>query len=534
VTGPVAASDRRQRSAGGALLVAAGILLSRIMGLVRSKAFTHFLGTSDSADAFSAAIKIPNFLQNLFGEGVLSASFIPVYARLLAEGDEEEAGRVAGAVFSLLVLIATVLVVVGVVATPHLIDLLTPGFKGEKRELTVALVQVMFPGVGLLVISAWCLGILNSHRRFFLSYASPVAWNMVMIGALLGFGPSVPQARLVQLVAMASVAGAALQLAVQLPTLFRLERRLRASLDVRAANVRSVVTNFVPVFFGRGVVQISGYVDQWLASFLVGGAVAVLGYAQNVSMLPISLFGMAIAASELPAMSSATGGTAEVASEIRRRLDEGLGRIAFYIIPSAAAFLLLGDVIAGVLYQGGQFTRDGTVWVWGVLAGSAVGLLAGTMGRLYSSAWYAQRDTVTPLKFAMLRVALTLGLGYVAALLLPGWLGISPRWGVAGLTASAGVAGWVEFWLLRRSMNRRIGVTGVPLRRMGVLWLSAFAAALPAIGVKLAFGVAHPVLLAALALPLFAVAYLFFTSRALVPEAAEFTRRVSRAIRRRG
>ena len=155
----------------------------------------------------------------------------------------------------------------------------------------------------------------------------------------------------------------------------------------------------------------------------------MLSYAQNVSMLPISLFGMAIAASELPAMSSAIGGTADVASEIRQRLDEGLRRIAFYIIPSAAAFLLLGDIIAGVLYQGGAFKRDGTVWVWAVLAGSAVGLLAGTMGRLYSSAWYAQRDTRTPLKFAMLRVALTFGLGYVAALRLPGWLGISSRVG---------------------------------------------------------------------------------------------------------
>ena len=530
--GPKEAAARRNRTTGGAVLVAGGIFLSRIMGLVRTRAFTHFLGTSDAADAFSAAIRIPNFLQNLFGEGVLSASFIPVYARLLAEGDEEEAGRVAGAVFSLLALIATVLVVVGVIATPHLIALLTPGFTGDKQLLTIKLVQVMFPGVGVLVISAWCLGILNSHRRFFLSYASPVAWNLMMIAALLFFGPRVMQANLVMLVALASVAGAILQLSVQLPTLFRLERKMRASLDIRAANVRSVITNFVPVFFGRGVVQISAYVDQWLASFIIGGAVAVLGYAQNVSMLPISLFGMAIAASELPAMSSALGTSADVASEIRRRLDEGLRRIAFYIIPSAAAFLLLGDIIAGVLYQSGEFKREGTVWVWGVLAGSAVGLLAGTMGRLYSSAWYAQRDTITPLKFAMLRVALTLGLGYVAALLLPGWLGISPKWGVAGLTASAGIAGWLEFWLLRRSMNRRIGATGVPLGRIAVLWLSALAAALPAYAVKLAMGVGHPVYLALISLPLFGLAYLFFTSRARVPEAAEFRERISRVIRR--
>jgi putative peptidoglycan lipid II flippase len=530
--GPAVASNRPSPRQGGAGLVAAGILLSRIMGFVRTRAFTHFLGTSDAADAFSAAIRIPNFLQNLFGEGVLSASFIPVYAKLIAEGNDEEAGRVAGAVFSLLALVATVGVVVGVLATPHLIVLLAPGFIGPKRELTIRLVQIVFPGVGLLVISAWCLGILNSHGRFFLSYASPVALNLVMIAALLGFGPRVAQANLVTWVAWASVAGSAVQVGVQLPVLSRLERKLRVSLDVRTRNVRIVLANFFPVFLGRGVVQISGYVDQWLASFIIGGAVAVLGYAQNVSMLPISLFGMAIAASELPAMSAAVGGEAEVASEIRDRLDRGLRRIAFFIIPSAAAFLLLGDIIAGVLYQSGQFNRDGTVWVWGVLAGSAVGLLAGTMGRLYSSAFYAQRDTTTPLKFALLRVALTLALGYVAALLLPQWLGIAPKWGVAGLTASAGVAGWIEFALLRRSTNRRIGATGVPLGRIGVLWAAAIAAALPALGAKFALGSSRPVVLAFVALPLFAVAYLFLTSRARVPEAADFIRRIPRLIRR--
>ena len=528
----MAAAEQRRKSTGGALLIAAGIFLSRIMGLVRSHYFTRYLGTSDSADAFSAGIKIPNFLQNLFGEGVLSASFIPVYARLLAEGDEEEAGRVAGAVFSLLALVATVLVVVGIFTAPVLIDLLTPGFSGDKRELTIKLVQVTFPGVGLLVLSAWCLGILNSHRRFFISYVSPVAWNVVMIATLLVFGGRVLQPNLVLLVAVASVAGAALQLVVQLPMLFKLEKKLRASLDMRAANVRSVITNFVPVFFGRGVVQVSAYVDQWLASFLIGGAVAVLSYAQIVAMLPISLFGMAIAASELPAMSSAIGETADVESEIRRRLDEGLRRIAFYIIPSAAAFVLLGDIIAGALFQSGQFERDGTVWVWGVLAGSAIGLLAGTMGRLYSSAWYAQRDTVTPLKFAMIRVALTLGLGYVAALLLPQWLGISPKWGVAGLTASAGIAGWVEFWLLRRAMNRKIGVTGVPLGRVATLWIAALVAALPALGLKLEMGIARPVVLAVIAVPVYGVAYLLITSGARVPEAAEFLDRISRVLRR--
>ena len=171
---------------------------------------------------------------------------------------------------------------------------------------------------------------------------------------------------------------------------------------------------------------------------------------------------MAVSAAELPAMSSALGTEVEVRGRLRQRLNAGLRQIAFFIVPSAMAFFALGDVIAAGLYQSGQFTHENAVYVWGIIAGSAVGLLASTLGRLYASTYYALRDTRTPLRYASLRVALTVGLGYLCALPLPRWLGIDPHWGAAGLTASAGVAGWVEFTLLRRTLNARIGATGVP------------------------------------------------------------------------
>src|SRR5262249_44567057 len=132
------------RSAGGAFFVAAGVLLSRITGLVRQRVFSHYFGLrNDAADAFTAAFRIPNFLQNLFGEGALSASFIPVYASLLARGDRKQADRVAGAVAAALTLIVSVLVVIGVIATPLLIAVIAPGFHGSKRELTISVVRVL-------------------------------------------------------------------------------------------------------------------------------------------------------------------------------------------------------------------------------------------------------------------------------------------------------------------------------------------------------------------------------------------------------
>jgi putative peptidoglycan lipid II flippase len=476
-----------ERTGRHAFLVAAGILLSRAVGLIRQSVFSRYFGLLDAADAFNQAFRIPNFLQNLFGEGVLSASFIPVYARLLAEKDEEEAGRVAGAVGAILALATSVLVLVGVLLAPYLTYVIAPGFQGAKRELTVRLVRILFPGAGLLVASAWCLGILNSHRKFFLSYSAGVAWNVAMIATMLAFGRR-EQNALAVILAWGSVAGSALQFGVQLPVVLRLARRLRLHLETRSGHVRGVLRNFAPVFVSRGVVQISAYVDSLLASFLGQGAVAGLTNAQTLYLLPVSLFGMSVSAAELPAMSSAVGNQEEVAATLRARLNAGLRRIAFLIVPSAMAFLALGDVITRALFVRGRFTNADAEYVWGIVAGSAVGLLASTLGRLYSSTYYALRDTRTPLRYALVRVALTTGLGYVAALPLPVWLGINPRWGVAGLTASAGVAGWVEFALLRRTLNRRIGRTGLDAWFTARLWMSAALGAAAGWGVKLALG----------------------------------------------
>jgi len=314
------------------------------MGLVRQRAFNHYFGQSDAADAFNAAFKIPNFLQNLFGEGVLSASFIPVYARLLAQEDEEEAGRLSGAIFSILALSAAVIVCLGMLATPFLIDAIAPGFHGAKRALTIRLVQILFPGAGLLVLSAWCLGILNSHRKFFLSYTAPVLWNAVMIAVLIALG-SADLSVLAIYLAWGSVAGSALQFGVQVPVVLKLSRRLRPNLDTASLQVRETIRNFAPVFVSRGVVQISAYVDQVFASLLGTGAVAALTNAQTLYTLPVSLFGMSVSAAELPAMSSALGAGPEISEYLRRRLNQGLRRIAFFVVPSAVAFFALGDLI---------------------------------------------------------------------------------------------------------------------------------------------------------------------------------------------
>jgi len=501
-----------------AFLVASGIFLSRVAGLIRDRVFAHYFGNSDAADVFKAAFRIPNFLQNLFGEGVLSASFIPVYARLLASNDKEEARKTAGAVAALLALSTSLLVLLGVLTAPWLIDAIAPGFHGEKRQLTILLVRILFPGAGLLVGSAWCLGVLNSHRKFFISYTAPVLWNIAMIAGMITFGPGRAQNSLVVITAWASVVGSALQVAVQLPMVLKLLGGLHVALAHQTENVRTVIRNFFPVFISRGVVQISAYIDAFLASWLPG-AVAGLAYAQTLYTLPVSLFGMSVSAAELPMMSGTVGEAAEVASILRARLNSGLRQITFLVVPSVVGFLALGDVIVAAIYQTGRFRHDDVIYVWAILAGSTVGLLASTLGRLYSSGFYALRDTRTPLRFAIVRVLLTTILGYLSAYPLPRLLGIEPRWGVAGLTISAGMASWVEFTLLQRGIRRRIGQVGVPLAFLAQVWIAALLAAATARGLLFFLGPRGPILLAVPVLGVYGLVFFAVSLALKLPEA---------------
>ena len=187
------------------------------------------------------------------------------------------------------------------------------------------------------------------------------------------------------------------------------------------------------------------------------------------------------------------------------------------VVPSAAAFLFIGDVIVALLFESGEFGHRDAIYVWSILAGSAVGMLAATMSRLYNSTYYALSDTRTPLRFALVRVSLTLVLGYLAAILLPPELGIARRWGVAGLSASAGIAAWVEFSLLRWKLNRRLGSTGVDRSYLARLWGMALAASIGALAVKFSLH-AGPRVTALAVIPLYSVIYIGLAYCLRIPE----------------
>ncbi|WP_336249166.1 murein biosynthesis integral membrane protein MurJ [Stomatohabitans albus] len=523
---------------GSSALVAAGIGLSRVAGLLREIVIAGFLGSGPAIEAFTAAFRIPNMMQNLLGEGVLSASFIPSYSKLLAEGREKEAGQLASTILLALILITTVLDWVGITFAGPLTDLVAGGYTGERRELTVTLVRITTPGIGLLVLSSWCLGVLNSHRKFFLSYVAPVIWNFVQIFMVVGFGWTIyagasggldqTSVELVKVLGWATVIGAAAQLIVQLPGVIKVERNFVLAMrwDTHA---RHVVQKFLPVVGARGVIQISAWVDVWLASFLAVGAVGTMRYASFLFLLPISLFGMSIAAAELPEMSTVR------AEAVSQRLRPAFGRIAFFVVPIATAYLFCGDYITGLLLERGEFTSSNSTMVWLVLSVMSLGLLASTLSRLMQSALYSLNDTTVPARASITRVIVSALVGGVSmfqfdqfgltahGIVMLGQLpALGPlettlretpdiaRIGAVGLGLGVAVGSWTEFAMLYRKVRATTGPLHL-YNTLSAVFTGAMGAGASAVIIRYLSGNWPNWLLAILSLAVAGLIYLWVT-----------------------
>jgi putative peptidoglycan lipid II flippase len=473
---------------GGAGRVGAGIFLSRVAGFVRDAVLAGYLGSRREADIWYLGLRTPNIIQNLLGEGTLSASFIPVYARFVEEGREGDAGRFAGAALGLVAALAFGIALVGILLAPILVPVVYPRLDPTSSALLVTVIRILLPMTATLAVSAWALGILNTHRHFFLSYVAPVAWNVAIVGAavtagtVLGFSAAGRDADLVVAVAWGGLAGGFLQLAVMLPGLRPYLGDVQVSLGARVAGVREAIRSFLPVVASRGVVNLSALVDSILAALLVEGAVASLGRAQTLYLLPISLFGMAVAASELPELSRKGGAGAEVLAE---RVRGALGRVTGLLVPSAVAYLVFGDLLVEALFRRGAFGAPDTRVVGAVLGAYALGLVASGSSRTLTSAFYALRDADTPARVAVLRVVISLGLG--AALMVPlDRLAVGPlRLGAMGLALGSAVGAWVEYVLLRRALGRALGPHGPGAGPVARIAAAAGAGALVAAALRL-------------------------------------------------
>jgi putative peptidoglycan lipid II flippase len=525
-----------------AFFVGLGIFLSRVAGLIRERVLATYFGTGLHADVFAAGMRLPNVLQNLLGEGTLSASFIPAYSALLGQGRTAEAGRVAGAAFALLLAVAGAISLVGVLFAPLIVTVFTTGFTGQRRELLIAIVRILFPMTGVLVLSAWALGILNSHRKFFLPYFAPVLWNAAIIGAFVAFGSQLELDALLMAVAWGALLGGALQFAVQLPAVWRLDREIRFSTGKNEPAFREVVRKAGPAIMGRGVVQISGYVDLWLASLLAVGAVSQLRYAQTLYLLPISLFAMSVAAAALPELARERDAAV---GALRERTVAALQRVAFFVVPSFVAFVVLGDVLVAGLYRAGEFGDADVRIVWWILVAYSLGLLASTTTRVYQSAFFALRDTVTPARAATVRVAVALATGAVLMVqfepvtlfgfTIPAGAfssldALGLPLGPVGLAVGASLGAWVEWALLKRALTALLGGVGTGSARLARMFAAALAAAVAAYAASRSISV-HALLEAAVAAFVFGAVYLGVAAALGLEQAAALLKRLQRRAR---
>ncbi len=457
-----------------AVLVAVGILVSRLSGIVREVVLSAWLGASTvAAEAFAFALQIPKVLQNLLGEGALSASFIPVYSTIVDE-DPRAARRLAGAVFGLLAALVGALVLLLILAARPIVGVIARGTSDARADLIADLVRTMAPGIGFIVFAAWCLGILNAHRDFFLSYVAPMLWNVAIVVAIIAATTQTDDlVTIARAGAWGVFIGGVIQFAVQLPRVLRIAGPITPSLDRSGRPLREVIRRFVPGVAGRGVVTLGTFTDVALASFLAVGAVAVLTKAQTLYLMPISVFAVSIAAVDLPELSRETGDGDAVSERVRIAFD----RVALFVLFSALAFIFGGRSLVGALFERGQFSADDTVAVWLTLAVFSFGLLASAFSRVFQAASFASGDVAGPAKIALARLILAAAVGLV--LMLPadryqvvdglvqrsGDLALTPldtsvrdvpnahRLGAVGLAAGGAVAAWLEFGLLRHRVR---------------------------------------------------------------------------------
>ena len=512
--------------ASGAIKVATGIFASRILGFLRELVTAALLGATGYADVWRFLMRAPNILQNLLGEQTLSAALIPVYSRFVAAGESGKGRRLAGAVLGFAGLAALVLAVAGIILAVPFVAVVAPGLVGDAARadgaavdrfaLAVAGVRWMFPAIGILVLSAWALAILNSHRRFLVSYTAPVFWNLAIIVALLGaarglFGRPLSGSELVLAGAVGVLIGSALQFLVQLPGVKSSAGAIKPNWNRSTAGLGDVTRALGPLIAGRGVVQISAYLDVFLASFLTVGAMAVLGYAQVLFLLPISLLGMSMAAAELPELSQRLGTGA--IDDLAPRIRYALRQTAVLAIPAAVGFVALGLPVVTLAYERGSFTAETSTVTWLALAAYSVGLVPAIASRQLQNAFIAAGQTATPARIAALRVGVAALLGvplmlYLDRLTVPGFESGVLRMGAVGLAIGSGIAAWVEIVALRRSLARLDVSRLLPVG----LWLRCLAMALVAATVALAVRLWMPPTLwpwsrEAVALGCYAVAY---------------------------
>ena len=451
---------------------AAGILgsatmISRIMGMVRDMVVSRLFGAGLATDAFFAAFQIPNMLRRFFAEGALTSAFVPTFSATINQRGEEGARELANICFTLLTIVMAAITLAGILFSPWIVGLMFPGFKAVpgKFELTVLLNRLMFPYIFFISLVALCMGILNTLRHFFTPAISTVFLNISMIlGALLlrGFF-EIP----ITALAVGVLIGGIIQLIMQLPVLWKKGFPFRLNFDFNNSEVRRIALLMLPATFGVGVYYLNITVSAILASLLPQGSVSYLYYAQRLFEFPQGIFTVSVAQAVLPSMSkqAAEGDMAGM----KESLAFGLRLTLFITIPAMAGLLACSTPIFSLLFMGGEFDYAKAVNSAQALFYYSLGLSFVAMTRVLAPAFYALKDTKTPVWTAF--VAFLLNVFFSLVLMKPLLHG--------GLALATTLSALVNMLLLLWFLRRKIGPFGG--RGIIICGIKSLAASIPMI-----------------------------------------------------
>jgi putative peptidoglycan lipid II flippase len=459
-------SSHRQiaRAAG---IVMAAFVVSRLFGVARDMVIAAQLGTSDAADAYLAAFRIPDLIFALIAGGALASAFIPTFAGYLARDDRPGAWRLASGVINLLLVVSSAAAALAALLAPALVRALVPGFGPDKQSLTVSLVRVMLVGPVIFGVSGLVMGILNAQQQFLLPGLAPSAYN---IGIILGAWLLIPRIGPLG-AALGAVAGALLHLFVQLPGLVRCGMRYAPVVSLRDPGVRQVLWLMGPRVFGLAVVQINILVAANLASRLGTGAVAALDYAWRLMLLPQGVFAQSIATAAFPTFAEQAARGHQDA--MREALAVTLRTIFFVSVPAAAGLFVLRAPLVQAVFERGKFQGASTEAVALALMFYAPGLVAHSGIEIVTRAFYALHDTRTPVYIGVLAM--------LANVLLS--LSLIGPMQMAGLALANSLAAFAELALLMGFIRPRMhGLGGT--RTWMALGRTVFAATAMALAVR--------------------------------------------------
>lgn len=459
---------------GRSVAKAAGLLgvltfASRILGLARDVGQAAILGTGMAADAFTIAFIIPNILRRLFGEATVASALVPTYTETLLKEGKAEAGKLAGKILTFVGAALLVVVLLGMLLAPILVDLFAAGFQNEpgKTQLTVQLLRLLFPYILFVGIASVCMGILNSHRHFLAPALAPILFN---VSALIGLFVLAGMWRAdmpVWAYSIGVLTGGALQLAVQIPFMKSRGIKLRPDFYWKDERFRRVLKLAVPALVGLMAAEVNILVDQLIASLLAEGSVAALSYGLRVTQVPQGIFAVALATALLPTLSRQTA--LGKLDEAGRTLGLSTLVISGIMLPAALYLIVMAEPVVRVMFFRGEFTDASLRLTAASLRYYSVGMVFYAAVKITAPVFYALKDTKTPVKIAIGCMGLNIVLnGILTYIFLK--TGIAEP--LAGLALASSIASVVNLAMLKHKLKGKVGKAGVPMKSWTALAFS--------------------------------------------------------------